>query len=239
MRNGTQETPNLWMTVVGEVGDVKLGSPDAQATEQYYQPIAQVKASYGNVAPTDVILGNDGSIVLRSALSPEQMVNSLRATVHTLDPRLALTNVQTMNQVVEDSESSRRFNTALITSFALAAVLLAVLGIYSIIAFSVASREQEMAIRLALGSPRVSIMRLVVISGVKLAVAGCILGLLGAIAVSGLLRSLLFRVSPFDTPVLLAAAAIVLLLSVSASMLPALRAASVEPVEALRGEWTG
>ncbi len=236
MRNGTEETPTPWMTVVGEVGDVKLNSPDAEATEQYYQPIAQIKASYGSLIPADAVSGDDGSIVLRSALPPEQMENALRATVHTLDPQLALTGVATMNQVVADSEASRRFNTALITSFALAAVLLAVLGIYSVIAFSAASREGEMAIRLALGSPRSAVVRLVVASGAKLAAAGCALGLLGAAAVSGLLRSLLFGVSPFDPAVLVAAAAVVLLLSVGASLLPALRAASVEPIQALRGE---
>ncbi len=237
MRTGTQDIRTPWMTVVGEVGDVKLASPDAEATEQYYRTIAQVVASYSySPAPPDAVVGDGGYIVLRSALPPEQMENSLRATVHALDPQLALTGVQTMEETVADSEASRRFNTALITSFAMAAVLLAVLGIYSVIAFSAASREQEMAIRLALGSPRAGIVRLVVISGAKLAAAGCVFGLLGAAAASSLLRSLLFGVSPFDPPVLVAAAAVVLLLSVGASMLPALRAASVEPIEALRGE---
>lgn len=152
---------------------MKLGSPDAEATEQYYQSIAQAIASYGRLAPPDVVIGDNGSIVLRTALPPEQMENALCATVHALDSQLALTGVETMNQVVADSEASRRFNTALITSFACAAVLLAVLGIYSVIAFSAAAREQEMALRLALGSPRADIVRLVVISGAKLAAMDC------------------------------------------------------------------
>lgn len=236
MRNGTEGMATPWLTIVGEVGDVKLSSPDAEATEQYYQPIAQVRASYGSLAPADQVVGNGGSVVLRSALPPEQMENALRAAMRGLDPQLALTNVQTMDQAVADSEASRRFNTALITGFALAAVLLAVLGVYSVIAFSVASREQEMAIRLALGSPRAGIVRLVVASGAKLAAAGCALGLTGAAAASGLLRSLLFEVNPFDPPALLTATAAVLLLALGASVLPALRAAAVEPVEALRGE---
>jgi ABC-type antimicrobial peptide transport system permease subunit len=141
-----------------------------------------------------------------------------------------------MEQAVSDSEAPRRFNTVLISSFACAAVLLAVLGIYSIIAFSVASRVQEMAIRMALGSQRAAIVRLVLESGVKLAIVGCVLGLGGALAASGLLRSLLFGVSPFDPMVLTLAAVGVLLLAVAASTLPALRAASIDPMKALRGE---
>jgi ABC-type antimicrobial peptide transport system permease subunit len=164
------------------------------------------------------------------------MENSLRATVRSIDPLLPLTQVQTMEQAVSDSEAPRRFNTVLISSFAFAAVLLAVLGIYSIIAFSVASRVQEMAIRMALGSQRAAIVRLVLESGVKLAIVGCVLGLGGALAASGLLRSLLFGVSPFDPMVLTFAAIGVLLLAVAASTLPALRAASIDPMKALRGE---
>jgi ABC-type antimicrobial peptide transport system permease subunit len=115
-------------------------------------------------------------------------------------------------------------------------VLLSVLGIYSVIAFSVASRVQEMAIRMALGSQRMAIVRLVLGSGAKLAAVGCVLGLGGAAAASGLLRSLLFGVSPFDPIVLVAAAIGVLLLALAASALPALRAASIDPMRALRGE---
>ena len=155
--------------------------------------------------------------MLRSALPPEQMENALRTTVRSLDPLLPLTQVQTMEQVVAESEASRRFNTVLISSFAFAAVLLAVLGIYSVIAFSVASRVQEMAIRMTLGSQRSSIVRLVIESGAKLASIGCVIGLAGAAAASSLAASMLFGVSPFDLLVLALAAFCVLLLSVGAS----------------------
>ena len=103
-----------------------------------------------------------------------------------------------MEQAVSLSEAPRRFNTVLIGSFAFAAVLLAVLGIYSVISFTVASRVQEMAIRMALGSQRGSIMRLVLKSGARLAAVGCVIGLGTAMAASKLLGSLLFGVSPFD-----------------------------------------
>jgi ABC-type antimicrobial peptide transport system permease subunit len=141
-----------------------------------------------------------------------------------------------MEQAVSVSEAPRRFNTVLIGSFAFAAVLLAVLGIYSVISFSVASRVQEMAIRMALGSNRGSIVRLVLESGAKLAVIGCVIGLAGAVAASKLLKSLLFDISPFDPVALSVAAGGVLLLALAASGLPALRAASIDPMRALRGE---
>jgi predicted permease len=236
LRIGTQKQPTPWITVVGEVADAKLTSPDADASEQFYLPVAQLEKDIGPFAqPTD-LNGNAGYIVLRSALPPEQMENALRKAVRSIDAQLPLTQVQTMEQVVAQSEAPRRFNTVIISSFALVAGLLAVLGIYSVIAFSVASRVQEMAIRMALGSQRSDIMRLILQSGIKLAILGCALGLAGAAAASGLLRSFLFGVSPFDPLVMILAAIAVFLLALLASALPARRAASVDPMQALRGE---
>jgi predicted permease len=236
IRIGTAEMKTPWTTIVGVVADVKLSSPDEATKEQYYESVGQAEEVIGSLASPGDLNGNGGYIVLRSALPAEQMENALRATVRSIDPQLPLTQVQTMEQAVSETEAPRRFNTVLISSFACAAVLLAVLGIYSVIAFSVASRVQEMAIRMALGSQRAGIMRLILVSGAKLAAFGCVLGLAGAAADSTLLRSLLFGVSPLD-PVVLALAAIgVLLLTLTASMLPALRAASIDPMQALRGE---
>jgi putative ABC transport system permease protein len=236
LRIGTPEMQTPWLTIVGEIADVKLASPDAETKEQYYMTVDQTEKAIGSLGqPTD-LNGNGGYIVLRSALPPEQMENVLRATARSIDPQLALTQVQTMMQNVSDTEAPRRFNTAIISAFAAAAVLLAVLGIYSVIAFSVASRVQEMAIRMALGSQRSGIMRLILISGAKLAAIGCGIGLIGAAATSGLLRSFLFGVSPFDPVVLTMAAVAVLLLALAASALPATRAASIDPMQSLRGE---
>jgi predicted permease len=236
LRIGTPGMQTPWLTVVGEVADVRLASPDEPAKEQYYEPVAQVEDAVGSLAQPDDLNGNYGYIVLRSVLPPEQMENSVRAAVRSIDPLLPLTQVKTMEEAISQSEAPRRFNTVLIGSFALAAVLLAILGIYSVIAFSVASRVQEMAIRMALGSQRGAIVSLILKSGIKLGFIGCIIGLSGAAAASGLLRSLLFGVSPFDPLVLTAAALGVLLLALAASALPALRAASINPMQALRGE---
>jgi predicted permease len=236
MRGGTVKSETPWMSVIGEVADAKLTSPDADASEQFYQPVAQLEKDAGSFAsPTD-LNGTGGYIILRSALPPERMENALRATVRAIDAQLPLNQVQTMDEVVSQSEAPRRFNTIIISSFALAAVLLAVLGIYSIIAFSVASRVQEMAIRMALGSQRSHIMRLILTSGLKLAAIGCVLGLAGTAAVSSILQSFLFHVSPFDPLVMILGAVTVFILALIASAMPARRAASVDPIQALRGE---
>jgi ABC-type antimicrobial peptide transport system permease subunit len=228
------QTP--WLTVVGVIADVKLGSPDADTKEQFYQPVDQSEADIGSLATPADLNGNGGYIVFRGTLPPETMENVLRAAVRSIDPQLPLTQVQTMEQAISDTEAPRRFNTTVITGFAAAAVLLAILGIYSVIAFSVASRVQEMAIRMALGSQRSGIMRLILISGAKLACIGCVLGLLGAVAAADLLKTFLFGVSPFDPLVLTLAAIAVLVLALTASAIPAQRAASIDPMRALRSE---
>jgi putative ABC transport system permease protein len=236
MRIGTQTMNTPWALVVGEVADVQEASPDGPPRQQFYVPGRQWETMLGSLAtPTD-LTANGGFIALRTALAPDQMESALRATVHAMDPQLPLTQVQTMEQAISDSEGPRKFNTALIGSFALAAVLLAVLGIYSVIAFSVALRVQEMAIRLALGSQRVGILRLVMLSGVKLAVAGCAVGLLGAWGASRLLQSFLFGVKALDPLVLTTAALVLLLLTLAASLLPAKRAVGVDLAQTLRSQ---
>jgi ABC-type antimicrobial peptide transport system permease subunit len=141
-----------------------------------------------------------------------------------------------MDEVLAHSQEPRLFSTAVIASFALAALLLAGLGIYSIVGFSVASRVQEMAIRIALGSRRGDILRLVLISGAKLAAMGALVGMAGAAAVASFVRSYLYQVSPFDPAVLILAAIGVFGLALVASAMPARRAAAVDPIQALRGE---
>jgi predicted permease len=225
-----------WLTVVGEIGDVKQEGADEPTANQFYLPASQIKAGVGSFATPTMLTSRGGSIVLRGQLPPEQMVDSLRAVVRSIDPLLPLSDVESMDQVVAEGQASRRFNTALISSFAAAAVLLALLGIYSVIAFSAALRTQEMAIRLALGSRRSSVMRLVLVSGAKLGLAGCGLGALAAVFATRLLRSMLFEVDPIDPAVLIFAATSIFLLALAASVIPARRAASIEPMQALRAE---
>jgi len=236
IRQGTPQMDTPWLTIVGEVADAKLGSPDQDAGAQFYLPMAQLERDAGSFASPGDVNGSEGFIMVRSTLPPGQMEAALRRVVRSVDPQLPLTGVETLGQVVLHSEASRRFNTVLVSSFAVAALLLAVLGIYSVIAFSTAARVQEIAIRMALGAERSDIVRLVLRSGLVLAGIGCVLGLAGAAAASSLLSSFLFHVSRFDPLSMLGAALAVLLLAVAASALPARRAASVDPNRALRSE---
>jgi predicted lysophospholipase L1 biosynthesis ABC-type transport system permease subunit len=175
------------------VADVKEGSPDLPTKQQFYIPVKQAEEMAGQMGSPANLNGNRGYIVLRTTLPPEQMEHVLRATVRSIDPQLPLNHVQSMEYTISTSEAPRRFNTVLISSFAAIAVLLAVLGIYSVIAFSVALRLHEMAVRMALGSRRLGIVRLVMISGAELVAVGCAIGLVGAFATSRLVRSFLFR----------------------------------------------
>ena len=236
LRLGLQETKIPWLTVVGEVADVKEASPDVPSKQQYYTPLEQYEKSIGPFASTTDLNGNGGSVVVRTAIEPERMANLLRATVRSIDPQLPLAQVQSMERAVSNSEAPRRFNTVVISAFAMVAALLAALGMYSVIAFSAALRAQDMAIRMALGSQRAGILRLVLASAAKVAMLGCAIGLLGVAAASRLLRSFLFDVSPFDPLVLSLTAIFVLLLSWLASLLPARRAASVDLMSVLRAE---
>lgn len=234
LRIGIEKLQTPWATVVGEVADVKESSPDIPAKQQLYITVHQMETFLGALANPGDLNGNGGYIALRTAMPPERMEKALTATVRSIDPQLPLTQMQTMEHAISESEAPRRFNTVLISSFAGVALLLAVLGIYSVIAFTVALRVQEMAIRMALGSQRSGIVGLVLNSGAKLALIGCAIGLACAAACSHLLRSFLFGVSAFDPLVLTLAAFCVMLLAIGASLLPAQRAARIDPMQALR-----
>jgi hypothetical protein len=237
LHRGSAEATTLpWLTVVGEISDLKDLAADIPTMNQFYIPASQAKADAGSFARPEMLSGNSGSIVVRGLQQPEQMAGELRAIVRSIDPQLPLTHVESMEQVVDEGQASRRFQTALICIFAGAAVFLAVLGIYSVIAFSAALRTQEMAIRLALGSQRSSVMRLVLTSAARLGLIGCGIGALVAVFATRLLRSLLFDVDPLDPIVLVLAALSIFLLALAASIIPARRAASIDPMQALRAE---
>jgi putative ABC transport system permease protein len=235
-RIGMENMQTPWATVVGEVADIRESSPDRPTKQEFYSPIDQLHSLAGSLASPADIFGNSVYLAVRTARPPGEMVNTLRATVHGMDAQLPLNQAETMEHAISDSEAPRRFNTALITSFAVAAVLLAVLGIYSVIAFSVALRVQEIAIRMALGSQRSGIVSLILMTGARLALIGCAIGLVGAVAASQLMRSFVFGISVFDPLVLTFAALFILVLALAACLLPARRASSINPMRALRAD---
>jgi predicted permease len=222
-----------WATVVGVVADTKLGARDEPSIEQWYMA-AEQPAIIAGPQSARVTEQTGGYVVLRSALPPEQMMQTLRSTVAGVDPLIALQEVQPMNDVISNVEAPRRFNTDLIIAFAVGALLLAIVGIYAVITFTVSQRSHEIAIRMALGAQRMGIARFVLISGAKLALLGCGLGVIGSLAVSRLIGSFLFEVSATDPLIYLACVLAMMLMALLASVIPATRAASADPIDALR-----
>jgi predicted permease len=221
-----------WATVIGVVPDVRIDAPDRPAGEQWYFPLEQPATIEGPGATGTANL-TSGWIALRSTLPPEQMVQTLRSVVAGIDPRLALDPVQPMAEAISAVEAPRRFNTSLISAFALAALFLAAMGIYAVMAFSVSQRKEEIALRMALGAQRGNIARLVLSYGAKIAALGCALGILGSLAVSRFIDAFLFGVSIGNPIVYTASAALMLFLALIATALPALRAASEDPARVL------
>jgi predicted permease len=223
-----------WATVVGVVADIKLGSRDEPSDDQWYTPVQQPATLGGSESPGKLTSRAGGSIALCSDLPPERMIQTLRSTITEIDPLLALEQVQPMNDAISNVEAPRRFNTGLITAFAVGALLLAITGIYAVVSFSVSLRTHEIAIRMALGAQRTGIARLVLISGATLALIGCGLGVLGSLAVSRLVSSFLFEVSATNPLIYIACVLMMMLMALLASALPATRAASADPIDALR-----
>jgi putative ABC transport system permease protein len=234
MHAGNPHKGMPWATVVGVAADVKVGAPDQPAGDQWYVPAQQPAILNGMDDSGVLTLPAGGYLTIRSALPPEAMIQTLRSTVAAVDPLLALEDIQPMNAVVANIEAPRRFNSSLIAGFALGALLLAVTGMYAVIAFSVSQRTQEIAIRMALGAQRRGIARLVLVSGVRMALLGCGLGLAASIALSHFISAFVFDVSPTDPVVYLGTIAIMMLMALLASAIPATRAASADPLQALR-----
>jgi ABC-type antimicrobial peptide transport system permease subunit len=219
---------------VGVIADTKLGARDEPSGDQWYVPDEQPATLFGSDVAEALQQPADGYIVVRSALPPEQMIGTLRATVAEIDPSLALTDVKSMGEVMANVEAPRRFNTDLITIFAVGGLLLAITGIYAVVAFSVSQRTQEIAIRMAVGAQRAGIARLVLLSGAKLAMLGCGLGVIGSVAVSRIISAFLFGVSATDPLIYAGSVALMLFVALLASAQPAIRAASADPADALR-----
>jgi len=175
-------------------------------------------------------------VFVRSALPTSTLTASIRNTVAAIDPYQPLTSVKTMEQVISTTTAPRRFNALLLGAFAAIALLLAALGIYSVISYSITLRTQEIGIRMALGANRTAILRMVLRKGIVLTLTGAAIGLAGAFALTRWMSSLLFGVSASDP----ATYVIVLLVALGAALLacsiPASRASRVDPLIALRYE---
>ena len=223
-----------WATVVGVVGNTRIGARDGQANDQWYVPALQPAILNGSASQQARVVQAGGSIIVRSAMPPEQIVGMLRETVASIDPQLALDEVRTMKYVLSNIEAPRRIMTELVGVFAAIALLLALSGIYAVVSFSVTLRTQEIAIRMALGAQRENIAKLVLGSGARLALVGCSLGVLASIAAAHLIHSFLFDVSPIDPWIFAASVLLMMTIALFSSAFPAYRAAKSDPIDALR-----
>ena len=207
--------------VVGVVGDVRFGTLDSL-------PEPDVYLSYYQSARGRMMM------FVRTAGDPRSVIGAVRREVAALAPGVPLYDVRPMRERVADAMGYARFSATLLAAFAMVALALAALGTYGVISFGVSQRTKEIGIRVALGATRQNVLRLVVGQGVGLAVIGGALGVMGALATTRVLRSLLYGVAPSDPATLVAIVVVLVVAVIVASWLPARRAAGVHPAEALR-----
>ena len=212
-----------WLTVVGVVGAVLRDSLDGAPDPTLYLPVAQ-----------DFV--GELRVVTRGPAGPAALAPALRHAVRALDPTVPVGAVRPFGALVDGSAARARFVARLLVAFAGLAVLLAAVGVYGVVAFATARRTRELGVRVALGATPAAVRALVLGAGARLAMVGAAAGLVGAVAAGRLVRGFLYGVSPGDPWVLAGAAALVGAVTLGATLLPARRAARVNPLAALRAE---
>jgi putative ABC transport system permease protein len=214
---------DTWMEIVGVVGNVKYLGLTVDTDPAYYMPFAQ--SYYPRMF-----------LAVRSSGDTNRLAEALRRDIQSIDRGVTLAEIGTMEQALDASVSQPRFNAMLLALFAGIALLLAAVGIYGLIAYSVAQRTHEIGVRVALGASRADVVRMLVRQVVSLAAFGIVLGLAGAFALTRLLKAMLFGIVATDAPTFAAAPLGMLLVILLATLVPALRATRISPVVALRCE---
>ena len=220
---GRRDSKAPWITIIGVVGDIKTDGFDTPEQPHVYFPILQNP-------------GYAMAVMVKTEANPKLLTQSLREQVQAVDPDLPVFGEKTMEDIVETSLGERRFAMQLVTSFGVVALLLAGIGIYGVIAYSVNQRTREIGIRLALGANERDIMGWVLTQGMGLTAAGVGLGLAGAFALTRLLQGLLFGITATDAITFATLAVVLGLVALAACYIPAKRATKVDPMIALRCE---
>src|SRR6185437_3053692 len=215
--------------VIGVVADVRTESLEKDPPLMVYVPY------WDGVYWQGGVWGN-ATYVMRTSQDPAAMAGALRVAIRSIDRALPLANVLTMRDIVSESVQTRRFQTLLAGAFAAAALLLACLGIYGVISYSVARRTNEIGIRIALGARTSQVSLLVLRQGVRPVLGGLLAGVIGALAGGGVLRGLLFGTESRDPAAISAVAALLLAVAIAACWAPARRASRIDPMTALRDE---
>ena len=216
-------TPSTWTTVVGVVRHVRHRTPTEEVRDQVYFPSRQV-------------VRNPSVYMIKASVDPANLVGPVHEAVRALDPALPIYDVRPLDDYVNEARALRRFTAVLAALFGMAALTLACVGIYGVVAYSVTERHREFGVRLALGARRSQVLGLVMREGAALALAGVAIGLVGAAAAAWLLRSQLYGVPPWDPVSLTATLPILATAAITACLVPALRAVQTDPAEALRGD---
>jgi putative ABC transport system permease protein len=222
---GGMKNLETYRTIVGVVEDIKNASLDKPAGTEAFFPGLQ-----GNFSSRSIY------VVVRTAGDPKSQLSAVRGTIRQLDPSLPLTQVRTMDEVLASAKSRPRFLTTLLGLFSATAMLLAAVGLYGVISYSVTRRTTEFGIRMAMGAGAGDVLGLVVRQGLRLALIGAAAGAIGALALTRLIRGLLFGVSSFDPVTFAAMAAMLIAVTLLACLIPAARAIRVDPLVALRYE---
>jgi predicted permease len=216
-----------WMTIVGLVGGIRDDAPGDQPKPHVYVSYAQWPMQGNNIRLY---------LVARTAGDPAGAISGVRGELQNLDPDLPVYTIQTMTEAMHGTLSSERLTNQLLLGFVTIAVLLAAAGIYGVMSLNVNSRVQEFGVRTALGARPRDVLQLVLGNGMRVAGAGIVVGVGGALALTHLLKSLLFEVEPTDPPTIAAAVLMLAAVALLASYIPARRATRVDPVVALRNE---
>jgi putative ABC transport system permease protein len=217
------EKENPFGEIVGVVGDVSDKTLDSEPPPTVYYIHSHL--TYGEMV-----------FVLRAQHDALALAEPVRKIINGMDPQLPVSQIRTMETVVRLTFASQQFSAVLLGGFSLASLLLAAIGIYGLLAYSVTQRTREIGVRIALGAEPGSIIRMVVASGARMVITGATAGLAAALALSGLLKSLLFGIGPRDPLTFIVAPAIFVAVALVAAYVPARRAARVSPMEALRTE---
>jgi putative ABC transport system permease protein len=212
-----------WMSVVGVVADVRHTSLEEAPAPQMYLPGFQ--DMFGS-----------GYIAVRSIRPSSTVATEVRSTLHAIDPNLAITGIRTMGDLVSEASARRRFQTSLLAVFAAIALFLALVGLYSLMAYSVGRRTREVGIRMALGAQRTDVLFLVLKKAAFLLVLGLIAGLSGTWFATRAIRSFLYGVNQHDPVTIVSVCALLAVCGLVAALIPARRAASIDPMQALRTE---